>query len=104
MRLARVRTTEGTVGVAVLADDGSAQLLDLSGSESVNSLADLLHSADPVAGVERLLASGATGLAAGGYECLAPIDRQEVWAAGVTYKRSQVARMEESESAATDYD
>ena len=50
MRLARVRTTEGTVGVAVLADDGSAQLLDLSGSESVNSLADLLHSADPVAG------------------------------------------------------
>ncbi|GIS61053.1 MAG: hypothetical protein CM1200mP2_32780 [Planctomycetaceae bacterium] len=102
MRLARVRTTEGTVGVAVLADDGSAQLLDLSGSESVNSLADLLHSADPVAGVERLLASGATGLwAPGDYECLAPIDRQEVWAAGVTYKRSQVARMEESESAAT---
>ena len=49
MRLARVRTTEGTVGVAVLADDGSAQLLDLSGSESVNSLADLPHSADPVA-------------------------------------------------------
>ena len=35
---------------------------------------------------------------------LAPIDRQEVWAAGVTYKRSQVARMEESESAATHYD
>ena len=104
MRLARVRTTEGTVGVAVLADDGSAQLLDLSGSESVNSLADLLHSADPVAGVERLLDSGATSLAAGDYECLAPIDRQEVWAAGVTYKRSQVARMEESESAATHYD
>ncbi len=104
MRLARVRTTEGTTGVAVLADDGSAQLLDLSSSESINSLADLLHSADPVAGVERLLAAGATGLAAGGYECLAPIDRQEVWAAGVTYKRSQEARMEESESAATHYD
>ena len=104
MRLARVRITEGTVGVAVLSDDGAAQLLDLSSSESVNSLADLLHSADPVASVERLLASGATDLAAGDYECLAPIDRQEVWAAGVTYKRSQVARMEESESAATHYD
>jgi 2-dehydro-3-deoxy-D-arabinonate dehydratase len=28
---------------------------------------------------------------------LAPIGRQELWAAGVTYKRSKVARMEESE-------
>src|SRR5690554_4754412 len=27
----------------------------------------------------------------------APIDRQEVWAAGVTYKRSEEARKEESE-------
>jgi len=29
---------------------------------------------------------------------LPPIDRHEVWAAGVTYKRSKTARMEESES------
>ena len=35
---------------------------------------------------------------------LAPIDDQEVWAAGVTYKRSQTARMEESEAAASCYD
>jgi 2-dehydro-3-deoxy-D-arabinonate dehydratase len=35
---------------------------------------------------------------------LAPIDCQEVWAAGVTYKRSKTARMEESQSAATLYD
>jgi len=35
---------------------------------------------------------------------LPPIDRQEVWAAGVTYRRSKTARMEESESAATLYD
>ena len=35
---------------------------------------------------------------------LPPIDRQEVWAAGVTYKRSQAARMEESEAAADCYD
>jgi 2-dehydro-3-deoxy-D-arabinonate dehydratase len=37
-------------------------------------------------------------------ELLAPIDEQEVWAAGVTYKRSQTARMEESEAAASCYD
>ncbi|MEE2936242.1 MAG: fumarylacetoacetate hydrolase family protein [Planctomycetota bacterium] len=35
---------------------------------------------------------------------LPPIDNQEVWAAGVTYKRSQTARMEESEAAASCYD
>src|ERR1700737_4139840 len=31
---------------------------------------------------------------------LAPLDLQEVWASGVTYLRSKVARMEESESQA----
>ncbi len=35
---------------------------------------------------------------------LAPIDNQEVWAAGVTYIRSQAARMEESEAAADCYE
>jgi 2-dehydro-3-deoxy-D-arabinonate dehydratase len=35
---------------------------------------------------------------------LAPIDRQEVWGAGVTYERSKVARQEESEQGATFYD
>src|ERR671927_1276600 len=35
---------------------------------------------------------------------LAPIDRQEVWAAGVTYKRSQEARERESAGAARFYD
>jgi 2-dehydro-3-deoxy-D-arabinonate dehydratase len=29
----------------------------------------------------------------------APIDQQEVWAAGVTYNRSRVARMSESRRA-----
>ncbi len=35
---------------------------------------------------------------------LAPLDLQEVWAAGVTYLRSKVARMAESEGAARFYD
>jgi len=35
---------------------------------------------------------------------LAPIDEQEVWAAGVTYERSKVARMEESEQGGDFYD
>ncbi len=35
---------------------------------------------------------------------LAPVERQEVWAAGVTYLRSKKARMEESDFSATAYD
>ena len=37
-------------------------------------------------------------------ELLAPVDRQEIWAAGVTYKRSKIAREEESKGAAQFYD
>lgn len=35
---------------------------------------------------------------------LAPLEKQEVWAAGVTYKRSKTARMEESDFSAQAYD
>ncbi len=35
---------------------------------------------------------------------LAPLDKQEVWASGVTYFRSKVARMEESEGGGDFYD
>ena len=35
---------------------------------------------------------------------LAPLDRQEVWAAGVTYERSRVARMDETQGAERFYD
>ncbi|MDA1018368.1 MAG: fumarylacetoacetate hydrolase family protein, partial [Planctomycetota bacterium] len=77
------------------------RLLDLSKDDSVETLADILHSPDPAALAEELAGETVT---ADGVTFLAPIDQQEVWAAGVTYKRSQVARMEESESAASHYD
>lgn len=37
-------------------------------------------------------------------QLLAPVDEQEVWAAGVTYLRSKAARMDESEFSASAYD
>ncbi len=61
--------------------------------------------------VESILRRGAGGLAAAldangsgppvpeGSRLLAPLDSQEVWAAGVTYERSRDARMEESAEA-----
>jgi 2-dehydro-3-deoxy-D-arabinonate dehydratase len=39
-----------------------------------------------------------------GIDLLAPIQNQEVWAAGVTYERSKVARMEESAGGGDFYD
>ena len=67
---------------------------------------------DPKLTIAAILRGGATGLAeaiAGGADrgdavprnvrILAPVDEQEVWAAGVTYERSRDARMEESTEA-----
>jgi 2-dehydro-3-deoxy-D-arabinonate dehydratase len=42
------------------------------------------------------LAGSATGPIPDGARIAAPVDEQEVWAAGVTYERSRTARMEES--------
>jgi 2-dehydro-3-deoxy-D-arabinonate dehydratase len=53
--------------------------------------------------LERVLEAGGDGLALASVTLQAPIDDQEVWAAGVTYSRSRDARMEESQEA-TVYD
>jgi 2-dehydro-3-deoxy-D-arabinonate dehydratase len=50
------------------------------------------------------VASAPTVGSAAGARVLAPIDGQEVWAAGVTYERSRDARVEESEAAPSVYD
>ena len=73
-------------------------------SEQCRCLSDLLHAENPVELIGSLFEENATLIAAGQVRMLAPIDRQEVWAAGVTYRRSQVARMEESEAGASHYD
>ena len=103
MRLAKVTTAAGAEHVAVL-EDSSAVLLDLSGSDGLATLSDLLYSPDPAAIVQRLLSGDTTRIEEGEFTCLAPVDEQEIWAAGVTYKRSQVARMDEPERGASHYD
>jgi len=57
----------------------------------------LQHSLDEITGVVRSLRdSTAKSIPLAEVALVAPIDAQEVWAAGVTYKRSRDARMEES--------
>lgn len=56
--------------------------------------------ADPLAAVHDARSSAARFPLADEVRPAAPIDLQEVWACGVTYLRSKVARMEESETQA----
>jgi 2-dehydro-3-deoxy-D-arabinonate dehydratase len=103
MKLAKVRKFDGTV--EVVQDCGEYILpLDLTQVEVCNSLTDVLHSDDPVGLAHFLLRPETAPVPSQNVTFLAPIDQQEVWAAGVTYKRSQVARMEESETGASHYD
>ena len=103
MKLARIRLNDGSHRVAAV-HETTVQLLDMTQIDECHSLMDILNSADPVGLSRFLLNPGSTPMAFSDLQFLAPIDLQEVWAAGVTYKRSQVARMEESESAASHYD
>jgi 2-dehydro-3-deoxy-D-arabinonate dehydratase len=103
MQLGKVRRPDGTVGV-VLVENGHLFDLVLTRKPGVATLADILHSPDPARLARELVDFAATSTPAAGQQFLAPVDRQEVWAAGVTYKRSKVAREEESKGAAQFYD
>lgn len=99
MKLAKFKF-DGAVRVG-LVEEESLVPLDLEAA-GLNSLADLLESAD----LDDVLGSleRQPSIPLSSAELLAPIDDQEVWAAGVTYLRSQTARMEESAAAASCYD
>jgi 2-dehydro-3-deoxy-D-arabinonate dehydratase len=100
MHLAKIRYGTWPDTVA-LVENG--QVTPLTMTDQFRTLADLLE-ADDVPGAVGSLARRNERLPLASVTVLAPIDRQEVWAAGVTYKRSKVARMEESQGAARFYD
>jgi 2-dehydro-3-deoxy-D-arabinonate dehydratase len=64
----------------------------------------LLELDNPAAELERLTPRALPSVRRDSVELCAPVDRQEIWAAGVTYLRSKVARMEESDFSASAYD
>lgn len=103
MRVAKVQLPGGDIRLAIV-EDQHVRLLDLEQVENCRNLSDLVYSADPLGLARFLVDRQVEPLSIGTVKFLAPIDRQEVWAAGVTYKRSQVARMEESKSGASHYD
>ncbi|WP_169977900.1 fumarylacetoacetate hydrolase family protein [Tautonia rosea] len=67
-------------------------------------IATVLHAADPAAEVHRRLPPESEAIPIASVRLLPPIDDHEIWAAGVTYIRSKVAREEESEQGGSFYD
>jgi 2-dehydro-3-deoxy-D-arabinonate dehydratase len=102
MQFGKIRRASGAAVIAVEMDQ--VFTLDVRRNPAITSLADLLHTADPLQTARTLFDTGVAPEPLGGQPFLAPIDRQEIWAAGVTYKRSKVAREEESRGAAQFYD
>jgi 2-dehydro-3-deoxy-D-arabinonate dehydratase len=84
--------------VAAWIDGGHLRIL------KAQSLADLLHAASPAKAITQSVDNSRTTVPLDHAKLVAPVDQQEIWAAGVTYKRSQEARERESEGAARFYD
>lgn len=103
MQLCKFLSETNEIGVGIVAD-GEVLPLDLARAVGIRTLSDILYSDDPVATAEELRDEDSPRHAVAEVDLLAPLDSQEVWAAGVTYIRSRQARMEESEHAATFYD
>jgi 2-dehydro-3-deoxy-D-arabinonate dehydratase len=98
MQLAKVRRPDGSIAVGAVRD-GRIHVFTMAGT-----LGDLLATADPITRATDLAVASHTTLAVEDVLFLPPVDEQEVWAAGVTYKRSKIAREEESVGAAAFYD
>jgi 2-dehydro-3-deoxy-D-arabinonate dehydratase len=103
MQFGKIRKPSGETAV-VLVEGGRVFYLDLYRRPDVATLADLLASPHPGQLARELCDVTTPPEPLGGQTFLAPIDRQEIWAAGVTYKRSKIAREEESAGAAQFYD
>jgi 2-dehydro-3-deoxy-D-arabinonate dehydratase len=103
MQLCKVQWETGEIRVGAVAD-GHVRFLDLEDFVGMRSLSDVLHSDNPSAVARDLIDENARTWSLKDLTLLAPVDRQEVWAAGVTYKRSREARERESEGAARFYD
>ena len=102
MKLVKFLTAGGESTVGCL-QDAAIRPLNVS-AQQYRSLADILEADNPLEVAQLLSDSAAEPVPMADATLLAPIDHQEVWAAGVTYKRSKAARMEESEAAASCYD
>ena len=101
MNICRFRTGSDHVRVGLVVDGST--ICDLTPA-GIKELRALLEEEDPAARLSQLPRADLPRLPLAEVQLCAPVERQEVWAAGVTYLRSKTARMEESDFSANAYD
>jgi len=101
MKICRFQHADGVVRIGAVVD--SSTLLDLTAT-GLKDLTTLLEADDPLAALQTLIQANPPGVNLADIQLIAPVERQEIWAAGVTYLRSKSARMEESDFSASAYD
>ncbi len=101
VKLCRFNKQNTVPRIGLVADDSS--LLDLT-STGLAKMSSVIEADDPFAAIQQFVIENPPRLKLSELNLLAPVEQQEVWAAGVTYLRSKTARMEESEFSANAYD
>ena len=102
MKLVKYAPRGGQDSIGLLEGEEVLPLASTGGQ--YQSLTDILEADDPAALIELLFDQAGERVPLHAVTLLPPVDRQEIWAAGVTYTRSRKARMEESVGAAVFYD
>ncbi|MGP8219594.1 MAG: fumarylacetoacetate hydrolase family protein [Limisphaerales bacterium] len=102
MKICRFRRSADDIVRLGMAVDG-IELFDLTPA-GITRLEPLLESPNPLERLTQLASEGLPRFPISQVIWCAPVEQQEIWAAGVTYLRSKAARMEESEFSATAYD
>ncbi|HVY72416.1 MAG TPA: fumarylacetoacetate hydrolase, partial [Verrucomicrobiae bacterium] len=100
MKLCRFQTADDSARVGIWNPDDTITDLSALGIERMEPLVETPGLIAPLAA----LAGQLPRFPRVDVQLLAPAERQEIWAAGVTYLRSKKARMEESDFSATAYD
>src|SRR6266404_7056722 len=101
MNLCRFKTLEGDVRVGLVSN--RVEVIDL-GPAGITRMHPLLEEENVLAKLNQLSQQSLPRFAMSEVRFCAPVEQQEVWAAGVTYLRSKRARMEESDFSASAYD
>src|SRR5438105_14827189 len=78
-------------------------VLDLTAA-GVERMSSLLESEDPVAAVTQLANQKLPRFSLADVPLVSPIERQEIWAVGVTYLSSKTAKKAEAEISSTAHD
>jgi len=101
MNICRFENPDGRVVIGVVENDST--VIDLSPT-GIDHLGLVLENENRLTDLKALIQPRLPRFALSEIRLKAPVDQQEVWAAGVTYLRSKTARMEESNFSATAYD